>query len=62
MRAYELEKDADVNDDADLYEVKMTNIKDEVKIIGKSLRPLLFCKRMKRLLQHRMRNKTVFVC
>jgi hypothetical protein len=60
-----LEKDADVNENVDLNEEKTTNMKDEVKVVDASSRPLWFRKRMKGLLPHRhplkdrIRDKTV---
>ena len=58
------EKAADVNEDVDLNEDKSINMEEEVKV-GKSLRSLSFCEKMKSLSPHgrslkdRMRDKTV---
>jgi hypothetical protein len=59
IRGDVLEKDVDVNED------KMISRKDEVKIVGESLRSLSFCKTMRGLSPHRrplkdqMTDKTV---
>jgi hypothetical protein len=51
-RADVLKKDTDVNQDIDLNEVKTTNKKYEVKVVGESSRSLSFCEIMRRLSPH----------
>ena len=46
------EKDSDVNESIDVNENKTTTRKDEVKIVGKSLRSLSSCERMRGLSPH----------
>ena len=66
-----LEKDAtrcmngEAYDMVDLSDDKLNNVEEEVKVVGKSSRYLLFRERMKRLLPHRcplkdrMMDKTI---
>lgn len=56
---------SEANDVVDLNEDKSIETEQEIKVLGKSSRSLLFCKRMKKLplhrcpLKDRIKNKTI---